>query len=183
MNILDGLQGLNPYVWALLIFCFRIVDVSLGTYRVQLIVSRKKLLAGFVGFCEVFIFILIISKVIQDVGNFINVLAYSGGFGAGTIVGITISEKLSQEMISVGVISRTHWPEIEQKLREEGFGVTRNIGYGLQGELQVLQIITHRNVYCKIREIALKYDPKAFITSYLIVGRSGGYIYDVKSKT
>lgn len=183
MNILDGLQDLNPYIWALLIFCFRIIDVSLGTYRVQLIVSRKKLLAGFVGFCEVFIFILVISKVIQDVGNFINVLAYSSGFGAGNIVGITISEKLSRDMISIVVISRTHWLEIEQKLREEGFGVTRNIGYGLQGELQILQIMTRRNVYSKIREIALKYDPKAFITSYLIVGSSGGYIYNVKSKT
>jgi len=30
--------------------------------------------------------------------------------------------------------------------------------------------------------IALEYDRKAFITSYLIVGKSGGYMYNVKSK-
>lgn len=183
MDLLSEMRNLNPYIWALLIFVCRIVDVSLGTFRVQMIINRKKVLAGIVGFFEVFVFILIISKVIQDIGNFMNVLAYSGGFGTGTIVGITISEKLSREMISVGIISRKCWPEIEKRLRQEGFGVTRNIGYGLEGELQVLQIVTQRNCFTKIREIALAYDHKAFITSYLIVGRSGGYFYDVKSKT
>ena len=181
-DILNEIQNLNPFIFALIIFIFRIIDVSLGTFRVQMIVSRKKLLAAVVGFIEVFIFIFIISKVIQDIGNWMNVLAYCGGFAAGNVMGITITEKTSQEMISVGIISRKHWPEIEQRLREEGFGVTRNLGYGLQGELQVLRIITQRSLFPKIRDVALEYDPKAFITSYLIVGRSGGYIYNVKSK-
>ena len=97
-------------------------------------------------------------------------------------MGIIITEKTSQEIISVEIISRKHWPEIEKRLREEGFGVTRNLGYGLQGELQVLRIITRRSLFPKTRDIALEYDPKAFITSNLIVGRSGGYIYGVKGK-
>ncbi len=182
MDMLNELQNLHPYVWALFIFVARIIDVALGTFRVQMIVSRKKVLAGIIGFIEVFIFIVIVSKVIQDIGNWMNVLAYCAGFAAGNIVGITITEKTSHDMISIGVISKNKWPEIEQRLREEGFGVTRNLGYGLQGELQVLRIITSRNLFPKVRDIALEYDPKAFITSYLIVGKSGGYMYNVKSK-
>lgn len=183
IDLLNELQNLHPFLWALFIFFSRVIDVSLGTFRVQMIVSRKKILAGIIGFVEVFIFILIVSKVIQDIGNWMNVLAYCGGFGAGNIVGIAITEKTSQEMISIGVISKNHWPEIEQRLREEGFGITRSIGYGLQGELQVLRIITSRSLFPKVRDIALQYDHKAFITSYLIMGKSGGYMYDVKSKT
>ncbi len=183
LNLLNHIQNLNPYIWALFIFCSRVADVSLGTFRVQMIVSRKKLLAGIIGFVEVFIFILIVSKVIQDIGNWMNVFAYAGGYGTGTIVGIIMTEKTSQEIISVEIISRNHWPEIEKRLRDEKFGVTRNLGYGLQGELQVLRVITRRILFPKIRDIALEYDPKAFITSNLIVGRSGGYIYNnVKSK-
>lgn len=182
MDILNELQNANPYLWAFLIFCFRIIDVSLGTFRVQMIVNRRKLAAGIIGFIEILIFILIVSKVIQDIGNWLNVLAYCSGFSAGNMVGIFITEKISQEIVSVGVISKSHWPEIEQRLREEGFGVTRNLGYGLQGELQVLRIITSRNLFPKIRDIALEYDRKAFITSYLIVGKAGGYMYNVKSK-
>jgi uncharacterized protein YebE (UPF0316 family) len=182
MEILNEMQALNPYLWALFIFVSRIVDVSLGTFRVQMIVNRKKFAAGIIGFIEILIFILIVSKVIQDIGNWMNVLAYCGGFAAGNIVGIIITEKFSHDIISVGLISKNHWPEIEQRLREEGFGVTRNLGYGLQGELQVLRIVTSRNLFPKIRDIALEYDRKAFITSYLIVGKSGGYMYNVKSK-
>jgi uncharacterized protein YebE (UPF0316 family) len=181
-DILEQMKNISPWIGALLIFCFRIIDVSLGTFRIQMIVSRKKLLAGIIGFIEVFIFILIISQVVRDVGNWLNVFAYAGGYGAGTIMGIIITEKTSQEIISVEVISRKNWPDIEKRLREEGFGVTRNIGYGLQGELQVLRIITQRILFPKIRDIVLQYDPKAFITSNLIVGRSGGYIYGVKGK-
>lgn len=182
MDILNELQSVNPYLWALLIFCFRIIDVSLGTFRVQMIVNRRKLAAGIIGFIEVFLFIVIVSKVIQDIGNWMNVLAYCGGFAVGNIVGIFITERTSQDIVSIGVISKSHWPEIEQRLREEGFGVTRTLGYGLQGELQVLRIITSRNLFPKIRDIALEYDHKAFVTSYLIVGRAGGYMYNVKSK-
>jgi uncharacterized protein YebE (UPF0316 family) len=182
MEILNEMQALNPYLWALFIFVSRIIDVSLGTFRVQMIVNRKKFAAGIIGFIEILIFILIVSKVIQDIGNWMNVLAYCGGFAAGNIVGIIITEKFSHDIISVGLISKNHWPEIEQRLREEGFGVTRNLGYGLQGELQVLRIVTSRNLFPKIRDIALEYDRKAFITSYLIVGKSGGYMYNVKSK-
>lgn len=181
-DILSKLQNISPYVGALLIFCFRIVDVSLGTFRIQMIVSRKKLMAGIIGFVEVFIFILIISQVVRDVGNWINVFAYAGGYATGTIIGIIITERTSQEIISVEIISRKYWPEIEKRLREEKFGVTRNLGFGLEGELQVLRIISKRNYFPKIRDIALEYDPKAFITSNLIMGRSGGYIYNVKSK-
>jgi len=182
VDILNEIQSINPYLWAFFIFICRVADVSLGTFRVQMIVSRKKILAAAIGFVEVFIFILIVSKVIQDIGNWMNILGYCGGFAVGNIVGITISEKTSQEIISVGIISKEHWPEIEQRLREEGFGVTRNLGYGLEGELQVLRIITQRSLFPKIRDIALEYDPKAFITSYLLVGRTGGYLYNLKSK-
>jgi len=182
MEILNEMQAVNPYLWAFFIFVSRIIDVSLGTFRVQMIVNRKKIAAGVIGFVEILIFILIVSKVIQDIGNWMNVLAYCGGFAAGNIVGISITEKISHDIISVGVISKNHWPEIEQRLREEGFGVTRNLGYGLQGELQVLRIVTSRNLFPKIRDIALEYDRKAFITSYLIVGKAGGYMYNVKSK-
>ena len=98
------------------------------------------------------------------------------------MVGIYISEKISKEIISIGIISKTKWQEIEKKLRDEGFGVTRNVGYGQDGEIQVLRIICDRNYFPKVRDISLEYDRKAFITSYLLTGKYGGRMYGVKSK-
>ena len=172
----------NIYLGAGIIFFSRVIDVTLGTFRVQMIVKRKKLLAGILGFFEVLIFILIVSKVIQDIGNWLNVLAYCSGFAVGNIGGIFIAEKVSKEIISVGIISKTKWQEIEQRLRDEGFGVTRNVGYGKDGEVQVLRVICERNHFPKVRDISMEYDRKAFITSYLITGKYGGRFYGIKSK-
>ena len=182
MEIINRAIDSNIYTGAGIIFLSRVLDVSIGTFRVQMIVRRKKLIAGVLGFFEVLIFIFIVSKVIQDIGNWLNIIAYCGGFATGNIVGIFISEKISKEIISVGIISRTKWQGIEEKLREDGFGVTRNIGYGKDGEVQILKVICERNYFPKVRDIALEHDPKTFITSYLLAGKNGGCMYGVKSK-
>jgi len=182
MNAIDMLMDTNIYLGAGIIFLSRVLDVAMGTYRVQMIVRRKKLVAGVLGFFEVLIFILIVSKVIQDIGNWLNVIAYCAGFAIGNMVGIYISEKISKEIISVGIISKSKWQGIEEKLREEGFGVTRSIGYGKDGEVQILKVICERNYFPKVRDIALEHDRKVFITSYLLTGKNGGRMYGVKSK-
>ncbi|GAH74831.1 unnamed protein product, partial [marine sediment metagenome] len=167
IGMLDRIMDSNIYLGAGIIFLSRVLDVTMGTFRVQMIVRRKKLIAGVLGFFEVLIFILIVSKIIQDIGNWFNVVAYCGGFAIGNIVGIYISEKIYKEIISVGIISRNKWQGIEEKLREEGFGVTRNVGYGKDGEVQILKVICERNYFPKVRDIALEHDSKVFITSYL----------------
>ena len=182
MDILNRVMDSNIYIGAGIIFFMRILDVAMGTYRVQMIVRRKKLVAGVLGFFEVMIFVLIVSKVIQDVGNWLNVIAYCAGFAIGNIVGIYISERITKEIISVGIISRSKWQEIENRLRDEGFGVTRNVGYGKDGEVQMLRVICERNYFPKVRDFSLEYDRKAFITSYLISGKYGGRMNGIKSK-
>ena len=182
MDMIDKVMSTDIYLGAGIIFLSRVLDVTMGTFRVQMIVRRKKLIAGVLGFFEVLIFILIVSKVIQDIGNWLNVIAYCGGFAIGNIVGIYISEKIYKEIISVGIISRNKWQGIEEKLREKGFGVTRNVGYGKDGEVQILKVVCERNYFPKVRDIALEHDRKVFITSYLLTGKNGGRMYGVKSK-
>lgn len=182
LDMLNQLMDSNIYLGAFIIFICRVVDMTMGTFRVQMIIQRKKLISGIVGFFEVLIFILIVSKVIQDIGNWFNVIAYCGGFAAGNVIGIFISEKISKEIVSVGIISRNNWQKMENILREKGFGVTRSIGYGKDGEIQILKVVCERNCFPKVRGVSLECDPKAFITSYLISGKSGGRVYGIKSK-
>jgi len=76
MEIINRVMDSNIYIGAGIIFLSKVLDVTMGTFRVQMIISRKKLIAGVLGFFEVLIFILIVSKVIQDIGNWLNVIAY-----------------------------------------------------------------------------------------------------------
>jgi len=182
INSLLEVMDSNLYLGATIIFISRVIDVTIGTFRVQMIVRRKKIIAAILGFIEVLIFILIVSKVLKDIGNWLNVLAYCSGFAAGNVGGIFISEKISKEIISIGIISKNKWQEIENKLREEGFGVTRSIGYGKDGEVEILRIICEREYFPKVKDISLELDRKAFITSYLLTEKHGGVFYGLKSK-
>ncbi len=154
----------QPVLGGLMIFAFRLIDVSMGTIRMLLIVRGRKLTAALIGFFEVMIFILAISKVIQEVGNFWNVLGYCGGFATGTIVGMALEERLALGFSMVRVISKTKWLEITQTLRHEGFGATQIIGEGKNGPVGIIYSMVRRKQVPAVIELCEQLDHHAFIT-------------------
>ena len=90
---------------ALLIFCLRFIDVSMGTVRLLMAMRGRRLVAGLIGFIEVSIYVVAISQVVTNIGNWWNVLGYAGGFAMGTIVGITIEKMLAIGLAEVNIIS------------------------------------------------------------------------------
>lgn len=78
---------LDTILWSLAIFTARIIDVSLGTIRVNMIVRRKKAIAATIGFFEVTIFISVIARIIRDFDSIYGIIAYGAGFAAGTDAG------------------------------------------------------------------------------------------------
>jgi len=86
---------MGPLIAGLLIFAARLVNVSMATVRSLLSMRGQKRLATAISFFESLIFILVVSRVLQDVGNIWNALGCSGGFTAGTLIGLTIEERLA----------------------------------------------------------------------------------------
>ena len=76
----------DTIIWSLAIFFSRIVDVTLGTIRVNMIIRKKKAIAALIGFFEVTIFITVIVKLIENISNIYGILAYGAGFAAGTAI-------------------------------------------------------------------------------------------------
>ena len=108
----------------LLIFLARLVDVSLGTIRMIMVVRGKRIVAALVGFMEVTIYLLAISRVLSRMDNPFNVLAYALGYATGNYVGIFLEEKMALGNIIVQVILEHEVDELVEKLRDNGFGVT-----------------------------------------------------------
>ena len=170
-------------LWSLAIFFGRIADVSLGTIRINFIVRHKKVFAALVGFIEVTIFIFIISRVIKNLdGNIYGILAYGAGFAAGTIIGMSISEKLNKDIISVNIISKEKGDELENFLRQEGFGLTCYNGVGRDGPVKVINVICNQSQVPKLSKMVLEKDPNSFLNSYMLGSRKGGYFYGMKKK-
>lgn len=170
-------------LWTLVIFFGRIIDVSLGTIRINFIIKRKKIFAAAIGFFEVTIFVAVIARVIQDLSNNIyGIFAYGAGFAVGTLIGITISDRLSKDLISTNVISKNKSLEIEEFLRKEGFGVTCYNGYGKDGDVKIINIVCKQIHYPRLNKILSNLDPDSFITSHTLENQRGGYLYGLKKK-
>lgn len=173
---------INIAIWAAIIFVARIIDVSLGTIRVNMIVRRKKTFAAIIGFVEVTIFISVIVRIIKDIDSIYGIIAYGAGFAVGTVLGIIISEKLSRDLISTNIISKEHNEEIKKQLSSEGFGFTCYKGAGRQGEVEIINVVcSHLSLKRLDRLIHLE-DPSVFAASYMLDKMRGGFIRGLKKK-
>jgi len=82
--------AIPPAVLPFMICGARILDVSLGTLRTVSVVRGRVVLAAVLGFFEVTIWVVAVSKVITSFDNPFNVLGYATGFALGNAVGILI---------------------------------------------------------------------------------------------
>ncbi|KXG76513.1 DUF2179 domain-containing protein [Thermotalea metallivorans] len=166
----------------LLIFSARIVDVSISVVRTLLMVRGKKIQAACLGCIEVFIYITVLTKIMGQLDNLGNLIAYSLGFGTGQIVGIFIEQKMALGDATVQVITKEDESQLVELLRGEGFGVTVIPGYGKNGVKQILHIALKRNMLPKFHEIMEEFDKDAFITVMDTKSIRGGYMQRLKRK-
>ena len=69
---------------ALIIFCLRLADQSLGTMRSRLVSRDKPIYAALVGLIESAVWIIAVGKVINDIDEPILIAGYAIGFAAGS---------------------------------------------------------------------------------------------------
>jgi uncharacterized protein YebE (UPF0316 family) len=150
---------------ALLIFCLRVVDMSLATLRFMLLLRGKKALGWVFGFAQSMIAVLAISAVLDNLDNFVNVIGYAAGFATGGVVGVYIEGKLAIGFAHVRVISSTLGQAVVGKLRENGFAVTEWSGRGKDGVVAMINVSIKRKQINQVRRIVKEVDNSAFITS------------------
>jgi uncharacterized protein YebE (UPF0316 family) len=155
------------YTWVLipsLIFIARVADVSIGTIRIVFISKGLKLLAPILGFFEIFIWLLAMTKVFENLDNWFYFIAYSAGFAVGNYIGLLIEEKLALGYANLQIITQKSGIDLARKLSEEGFGVTWNDANGSRGKVTVIYCVIKRSNFPRVSEVIKKYNPRAFYT-------------------
>ncbi len=165
MSTESALPVLGGY---LLIFFARVADMSLDVIRILMLTRDRRLLAAFIGFVEVTIFILAISQVLAGgLNDPFKVVAYAGGFATGNYVGSLIDSRLAIGYLSLQVLSTVEGHEkIAAILRAEGFGVTTVTGCGRDGEKMVLFVTLKRKDLKKALATLDNICPEAFYNIY-----------------
>jgi uncharacterized protein YebE (UPF0316 family) len=155
------LESLWP---AVLIFCLRCVDVSLGTLRMILTIQGRRTLSAFLGFIEVSVFITAVASVVRGPLDPLRIVAYGGGFAAGTYLGMTLDRMLGLGDAVVRVITRSH-RQIAAGLTAAGFGLTLVDGRGGRGsEVGVVFSVCRRNRLQELMAIIGRIDRSAIVT-------------------
>jgi len=106
------------------IFLSRIMDVSLGTLRIVMVSRGYKFKAVLLGFFEVLIWAFVVAELLKNLNNWVNYVAYAGGFAVGTYVGMYIESKVKIGTIIVRIITQNKKEEIIEGLKEAGFTIT-----------------------------------------------------------
>lgn len=161
LNFTDG--DLFSYVLLpLLIFFARICDVTVGTLRIVMVSKGQKLIAPLLGFFEVIIWLITMSKIIQNIDNWVAYVAYGAGFAAGNYVGLIIEEKLAVGIVQLQIITRKSAQNLIAKLKASGYGITHHEAQGAMEKVAVIYTIIKRNEINKVLEIMRTYNPNAF---------------------
>ncbi len=163
-------------VTAILILLARVIDVSLGTIRILLLMQGSRFYAAFIGFFECLIYIFILGTVVQHLDNPLNLVFYSLGFALGNYIGSLFEEKIALGHVTVQLISKNCSQKLIQEIRSLGFGITNWNGYGKdQTERCLLHILIKRkNLPVLLRHIE-NIDPDCFVTVLDAKKISGGF--------
>lgn len=154
-------MSLEVLLACLLIMLARIGDVTLGTIRTISVVQGRALLAWVLGFFEVLIWILAVSKVITNLDSPVYAVAYAFGFACGNYVGIKIEAYLAFGRQVVRVFTR-RGKEVADALRGHGHLVTSFEGQGREGHVSLLFIETRRRLTARLLREAAVADPECF---------------------
>ncbi len=146
----------------LLIFVARIADQTIGTIRIVMVSKGQKLWAPILGFFEVLIWLLAISRIFENLDNWVCYIAYGAGFAAGNFIGLKVEEKLALGIVKIQIITRKPADELIKKLVAAGYGITHNDAKGGTEKVSIIYSIIKRTEIPKMADVIKTYNPKAF---------------------
>ncbi len=155
---------MDIFLEALLIFALRVLGITISTIATLMVVQGRKLPAAAAGFITALVYIIAIGKVVANLSNVWNILAYCGGFTVGTLVGMALEERLAMGFAEVRFISTEKGDVLAEALRQAGFGVTELYGYGRERVVGIVEAIVPRKNVDDVLGIAKSVDEKAIVT-------------------
>lgn len=162
------MSGLDLLLSSALIFTLRVVDISMYTLRVLMVVRGRKLLAMLFAFFQALVYIQAARLVFADLGNMAKVLGYASGFASGLVVGMLIESHLAIGYSRLRVISASRGLELEERLREAGYGVTEVAAKGMNGMVTLLECDVFRRDARRVEQLIAEIDSQAFVTSQAV---------------
>lgn len=134
----------------------------MGTLRIMFVSKGMRGKATILGFVEVLIWIIIVAQIFQNLNDWLNYVAYAGGFATGTFIGMYIEEKMKMGVQIFRIIVADETENLVDKLNEANFRVTTVNGEGKYGPVKVLFTVAKRKRWQALADILTTHAPNAF---------------------
>ena len=176
MEFLMNMEGPILYV---IIFCAKIVEVSISTIWLVYINKGERIKGAALGFVEIMIWLLIVSSVLNNITEDpIKIFMYAIGFSLGNFIGVTIESKIAVGLASIQVVVSEKTGEVlAEILRGKDYGVTIIDGRGRDNSKKSLLFVQlKRKKIPEAVKVIKQTAPDAYITVNDIKSTVGGYM-------
>ncbi len=146
------------------LFSLRLVDVTLYTVRILMVMRGRKGMAWLFGFCQSIVFVTALRAVLTDATNWGKIIGYAAGFATGVISGMWIEERMALGFTHFRIISPRLGAALCERLRQVGYAVTEVPAHGKDGMVSLLNLSVQRRKTAQVEQIIQTIDPDAFIT-------------------
>jgi uncharacterized protein YebE (UPF0316 family) len=160
----------------LYIFCARIVDVSMGTFRIILISQGHRKITPILGFFEILIWLTAIGKALGNLHGIYSYLIYAGGFATGNYVGMLLESKISIGFQSIRIITSEKVTALPMILKDEGFDISILNGKGSKGDIFIIYTVVRKRNVKRIVDIVNTLEPNAYITIENVNSHKSGFV-------
>lgn len=149
---------------ALSIFLLRILDVSIGTVRIGMLVRGRRIIAGVLSFVESMIWLIAAAQVLGNLDAPIKFIAYAGGYATGTMLGATIERWLAVGNTLMRIVTPVSSENPSVMLHKEGYYATVLNATGRDGDVRVCFSVIPRKRVPTLLKLVNSHFPKAFVT-------------------
>jgi len=160
----------------ILIIVINVAYMTLFTLRVILVIKGFKKIASLLSMAEVFIYLMGLTIVLDNLDKPLNIAAYCLGWGIGVYLGGIIENRLALGYIVFDVIVDCLEIELPNQIRAKGYGVTSWTADGRDGKRLCMKVLAKRKNEGKLRNCITLLSPKAFIISYEPNHFNGGFL-------
>jgi uncharacterized protein YebE (UPF0316 family) len=170
----------NYFVLPFLIFIARIIDVTIGTVRIVMVSKGQKFWAPILGFFEILIWLLAISRIFENLDNWTCYLGYALGYATGNYLGLRLEEKLAMGIVKIQIITSREASALINNLKQAGYGITHHYAQGATENVSIIYSVIKRNEVQRVEEIVKTTNPKAFYSVEDVKSVSHG-VFPVKT--
>lgn len=148
------------------IFFARILDVTISTFRQNVMLKGRYLLSTILAFIEIMIWFLVAREALLiSIDSLLIPISYALGYATGTLLGSFLSHTLLKGEVGVQIIIDQKKKELINALKMRGYGLSilhMESGFNSEPRLMIFVEVNTKSLK-KLETLILKNDPDAFI--------------------